>query len=844
MRGGRAARGHAVKQDKVLLSGDTSIRPPRAAASFNGHHVLLARTVWVAAVLTASCLFLAGIPQRIHQIRWHTAGLLGVDISAREAGELVLLPKPGSAVARAGILAGDVLVAVDGHPVAKLSSSHAEAALRNGAIGAPVVVSVRTGNRPPRSYTLVRGGDELQWLAPLGLTPTTVAAFNVTVDSACALVVVVLAALIFWRRPHDVPALLLSAAIVVVFVGVAAPVLALVDRTLIDRRTLDGWFSLVLATFVLFCCLFPDGRWEPGWTRWMMACLSMWMLAAIFVPWLYPWRMPAPLYILTVSGCLTLGMYAQMARYGATMDINQRQQTRSVVVCGVLAALGVLLDIGYRAWLQQDAWLRQSTLISVVHDLGVYPISQLLRVALPIAIAIAIVRYHLFDIDLIVNRALIYAILSAAVIGGYVVVVGGLGLVFHGQGNLLITLVATGVVAVVFQPLRMVVQRAVNRMLYGERDEPYGVIARLSSRLEASVAAADVIPTVVETVAQALKLPYVAISLRMQGERVPTQESIEPTMSTDLAQFVVAAAYGRRDGLLARDLLVLPLAYRGDIVGELLLAPRGRGAPFTTRDLHLLNELARQAGLAAHAVMLVTALERSRLRIVAAREEARRRLGGDLHDGMGHRLAGLLRKVETVSNVLAHDHTAAETHLRELTHQLKLAIQEVRHLAHTLHPPELDLLGLVEALRERAANMTLSANGRVVVEADVPPGLPAAVETAAYYIVLEALTNVQRHAAARNCWIRLAAASQPPAVSGSLLASTRQVLAIHVCDDGRGLGDNAARATGLGLASMHERAAELGGTCTIEPRPEGGTCVTACLPLFNEPALLEATSRT
>jgi signal transduction histidine kinase len=348
--------------------------------------------------------------------------------------------------------------------------------------------------------------------------------------------------------------------------------------------------------------------------------------------------------------------------------------------------------------------------------------------------------------------------------------------------------------------------------MYGDRDDPYRVLARLGQRLEATLAPDAVLPTIVETVKDALKLPYTAIALKQDDT------------------FALAAAAGESIG----DTLRIPLAYQGETVGQLLLSPRAPGEPLTPADRRLLDDLARPAGVAAHAILLTADLERSRLRIVSAREEARRRLGSDLHDGLGHRLAGLVRKAETVANLLDHDPATARALLAELTQQTKAAIGEVRGLAHQLHPPELELLGLVAALRERAQGYAASNGDGPHISIEAPetlPPLPAAVEVAAYYITLEALTNVQRHAAAQQCIVRLALVPRDGDDSSVLTTLGVPILELEIIDNGRGMRARAqTHGNGLGMRSMQERAAELGGRCTVEAGAGGGTRVYARLP--------------
>jgi signal transduction histidine kinase len=333
--------------------------------------------------------------------------------------------------------------------------------------------------------------------------------------------------------------------------------------------------------------------------------------------------------------------------------------------------------------------------------------------------------------------------------------------------------------------------------MYGDRDEPYAVLSRLGQRLESTLAPKAVLPAVVETVARALKSPHAEVLLLRDGS------------------FETAASYGTPTG----EMLVLPLKYGNEMMGKLAVSPRAKGESLTPADQRLLEDLARQTGIAAHAVRLTTDLQRSRERLVTAREEERRRLRRDLHDGIGPQLAALTLKLETARNKLAHD-PAADALLSDLAGRARSAVSDVRRSVHALRPPALDELGLVPALRETAAQYC-QGGLRTSVEApeDLPP-LPAAVEVAAYHIAQEAVTNVVRHAEANTCLVRLD------------LDDGAGVLRLEVEDDGRGIGPE--RGTGVGLSSMRERAEELGGTCVIEPGAKGGTRVRVQLPCFLE----------
>jgi two-component system, NarL family, sensor kinase len=407
------------------------------------------------------------------------------------------------------------------------------------------------------------------------------------------------------------------------------------------------------------------------------------------------------------------------------------------------------------------------------------------------------------EFDRVLNRSIVYATLTGGIIVTYAVSVMLLRGLFPGDGPYAVALLSTGAAALVALPLRDRLQRAANRLMYGDRDEPYRAIARLGEHLEASLDADDVLPTVVATVAEALRLPYVAVELD-DGGAGPS----------------IAAEHGRRPGR-SDDLLRLPLVHGGVTIGSLLLAPRSPREGFSDADLHLLAGLGRQAGPAVHSVRLTADLRRSREYLVTAREEERRRLQRDLHDGVGPTLAGTLMKMEAARARLAEHPEEAERMLAELAGDTRRIIDEVRRVTYDLRPPALDQLGLADALREQATGFVGASERplQIRLEAESPlPPISAAVEVAAYRIGVEALTNVARHSGARTAVLRL--------VGGP------RTFVVEVEDDGCGLREDAH--AGVGHRSMRERAEELGGSISIGAGPAGGTRIRAVLPIRND----------
>ncbi|WP_157506262.1 sensor histidine kinase [Ktedonobacter racemifer] len=280
---------------------------------------------------------------------------------------------------------------------------------------------------------------------------------------------------------------------------------------------------------------------------------------------------------------------------------------------------------------------------------------------------------------------------------------------------------------------------------------------------------------------------------------------------------MTTASYGE----LREKPLSLSLTYQSEQIGELTLAPRGSAEPFSTADRQLLNDLARQAGIAAHAIRLTTDLQlltgdlqQSRTQLVMAREEERRRLRRDLHYGLGPALATITLQAEAARDALSTEPDQAVFLLESLVNQAQTAISDIRRLVYDLRPPALDDLGLIAAVRAQIMHYEYTGL-RVTIDAPSRlPELSAAVEVAAYRIIQEALTNVMRHAGARSCLIQL---------------DCDDALNLAIRDDGRGL--PAEPSLGVGIRSMRERAAELGGSCSVENVPSGGTCVDVVLPL-------------
>ena len=404
---------------------------------------------------------------------------------------------------------------------------------------------------------------------------------------------------------------------------------------------------------------------------------------------------------------------------------------------------------------------------------------------LPVAIGLAVLQRRLYDIPLVLHRSLSHGVLWLAIAALYGVTVGGVGTMIGQRGAPWLAWLAAGVVAVSFAPLRDAVQATANRLVYGQWSQPGVVLAATARRLGDASDVPGLLQELVEDVGEALDLSFVAITApdgRRLAQHGPAQGEDPP-----------------------EELDELSMSSYGQPVGVLSWARR----PLREADLRLLTDLARQLGTVVHAAGLLDAVRASRERLVVAREEERRRLRRDLHDGLGPALAGLALRVDTVRNELRDER--ADPYLLALRGDIQATVLDVRRLVEGLRPAALDDLGVAEAVRQLGTLTDLP----VSVEADDLPRLPAATEVAAYRIVQEALTNASRHARARAACVRLRLHADE--------------LVVEVADDGSGV--VAPRTDGVGLGSMRSRAEEIGGSFELLASPGQGTRVLARLPL-------------
>ncbi|NUW40091.1 sensor histidine kinase [Nonomuraea rhodomycinica] len=570
---------------------------------------------------------------------------------------------------------------------------------------------------------------------------------------------------------HSRPRLVIGWLLVAGGLASAANILSANLNLLLDGPRLDWpivnvtWQVGELTLGVLLPLLYPNGRLPSRRWGWVAGLA----LAGVALDWAavsvrsHPLRDAAHW---TVAAAMGLAFVSLAVRFARGDAVERRQLLWLLVTLP-----GLLLP-----WMLGDPfwWLA---------SLGI-PL-------IPAAIAVAVLRYRLFGIDTLISRALVGTGL-AVVIGGVYLAAGAASSLFLSGVDRVAGLAAALFAGAFFHPMRRLFLRGVDRLLYGSTGDPDALADRLKLRLQLADPGHGLLAT----------LEVLRDGLSVTGVAVEVDGAVTVT------------------GTLGVPARTVPLVWHGEPVGLLLVGPTDRRRFPAAHDERVLGTLTPFIADAAHAVRLTAALQRSRERIITAREEERRRLRRDLHDGLGQSLSGMAMSINAARVTLRSSPERAARLLTTLRDGMDAVTGDIRQLVYGLRPPALDELGLAGAVEE-LTGAPVEASGDLT-------GLPAAVEVAAYRIVQEALTNARKHSGAG----RIEVALRRGAVTGDSAGDgpTRGgVLRVTVTDDGCGIPPDAR--AGVGLSSMRERAAELGGTCVVGPREGGGTEVRADLPL-------------
>lgn len=563
----------------------------------------------------------------------------------------------------------------------------------------------------------------------------------------------------------------------------------------------NGLFALGIGTLGIFgLLLFPDGRLpDRGW-RWLAAYGGVSVGVAAIAQALQSDLVPGG----SIGNPIAVGSMASA--------IDQVGDYAAIAVGLAVAASAVSVILRYRRALNPEkaqlAWLGLAAALFVISlaagfvlsiaGLGESVVGQLTRVitvlsifAIPVSIGFALLRRGLYGAAPVWGSSVVYTVLTLLLASVFGVVVGFVAFLFPGEERIGGALVATAVVAIIVQPLRERIQRRVNRLFFGYRDEPYRAVVGLGQRLGGAATPESVLGEIADTIASSLRVPAVSVEMVTSGGIVRVDHGEAHLAVTEI-----------------------PLVSGDRTVGRLIVGSRESGRALGDADIRLLEDLAAQAAIAVEASRLALELQESRRGIVTAREDERLRIRRDLHDGLGSSLAGIGLGLHAASSELSQGDPAQRI-LEDLIAETTSAVQEVRRIVAGLRAPLLDEFGLESALRQQADRLTQrSPTLEIEVHFDsANPHIPPAVEGAVFGIVSEALTNVTRHSMAQHCSVRI---------------QVNDDVQIEVVDDG--VGFNPDVSAGNGVSSMQQRAEELGGRVTIASDLEGGTRVRAQFP--------------
>jgi signal transduction histidine kinase len=570
-----------------------------------------------------------------------------------------------------------------------------------------------------------------------------------------------------------------------------------------------AWILVFVELLVLLPLWFPDGRLLSR--RWAIVIgLATLLVAMVTAASLDPVAL-APLqnpvgvralaglsnalnsvpFTILMLGTYGLGVSSLVVRYRRGGE-QERQQLKWLVG-GIVVLLATLVATFFIPVLQNT------------------PLIALAAAFLPIAIGIGVLRYRLYDIDLIINKALVYGGIAAVITVVYILVVINIGALVGGSQRLWLSLLTTAVIALAFQPLRDRAQRLANRLVYGRRATPYEALSQFSEHLSETFSHEDVLDRMARVLAQGTGAQRSEVWVRA-GERLVLASSSPPEAEP-------SAPLAMQNGSLPpmeRD-IVVPVSHAGELLGALAVDKK-RGESLNTVEQKLVANLAGQAGLVLKNVGLnrellarLDDLRASRQRLVTAQDEERRRIERNLHDGAQQHLVALKMKVGLAEG-LAEPESKARVILAQLKHDADEAIDNLRELARGIYPPLLASEGLGAALQSQARRLT------VPVELDVAniPRQPREVEGAVYFCCLEALQNVTKYAEASSVRVRV--------------WKQDSTLAFQVQDDGKGF-DPATASRSSGLQNMRDRLEALDGSLIVRSAPTSGTTIEGRLPI-------------
>jgi signal transduction histidine kinase len=570
-----------------------------------------------------------------------------------------------------------------------------------------------------------------------------------------------------------------------------------------------GWLMGIFPVILFLPLLFPDGhlpsrRWLPF--AWLSVAVLVFLGLSLVLgeKSLYgsgdnaivanPFYVPAiggldvsdAVFSISLIGLLLGSVTSLVLRFRRSRGVERQQIKWVALALGFLVASFLLSTIASGIGLDE-------TLIDTI-------VSGLAFIALPVSVAIAVLQYHLYDLDVVVKKALVAGALVLLVIGAYAAVVGLLGVVTSGNESSGSVFVVALVLGLAFRPVTRFARRIADRLVYGRRATPYEVLTEFSERVGESYATEDVLGRMAQILGQATGAGSARVWLRVGGELRPAASwptDAEPAVVEVVANEVLPAIEGET---------VVEVRDRGELLGALSVAMPPND-PMNPSKERLVRDLASQAGLVLRNVRLVEELRASQRRLVTAQDEERRRLERNIHDGAQQQLVALSVKTRLARDLTTRDPAKTAGMLTQIDTEIKTALDDLRDLARGIYPPLLVDKGLGAALDAQARRSPVP----ITIRADGLGRYAPEVEAAVYFSCLEALQNVAKYAEASSATV--------------ILAQSNGHLTFEVVDDGRGF-DPASGGSGTGLQGIADRLGALHGDLTVRSEPGAGTRVS------------------
>jgi len=569
-----------------------------------------------------------------------------------------------------------------------------------------------------------------------------------------------------------------------------------------------GWLMGIFPVILFLPLLFPDGhlpsrRWLPF--AWLSVAVLVFLGLSLVLgeKSLYgsgdnaivanPFYVPAiggldvsdAVFSISLIGLLLASVTSLVLRFRRSRGVERQQIKWVALALGFLVASFLLSTIASGIGLDE-------TLIDTI-------VSGLAFIALPVSVAIAVLQYHLYDLDVVVKKALVAGALVLLVIAAYAAVVGLLGVVTSGNESSGSVFVVALVLGLAFRPVTRFARRIADRIVYGRRATPYEVLTEFSERVGESYATEDVLGRMAQILGQATGAGSARVWLRIGPELRPAASwptDAELADVADVENDVLPTIEGET---------VVEVRDRGELLGAISVAMPPND-PMNPSKERLVRDLASQAGLVLRNVRLVEELRASQRRLVTAQDHERRRLERNIHDGAQQQMVALSVKTRLARDLTVRDPGKAAEMLTQIDAEIQKALDDLRDLARGIYPPLLVDKGLGAALDAQARRSPVP----ITIRAEGLGRYPPEVEAAIYFSCLEALQNVAKYAEASSATV--------------ILAQTNGHLTFEVVDDGRGF-DPASQANGTGLQGIADRLGALHGDLTVRSEPGEGTRV-------------------